>query len=323
MSEHVIEVEGLTRKFGDFTAVDHVDFHVERGEIFGYLGANGAGKSTTIRMLCALLAPTSGKAVVAGHDVEQDPRRVKRSIGYMSQKFSLYMDLTVEENLAFFAGAYGLKGDQREAGVGRALELSGLTERRGTLTRSLPGGIRQRLALGSALLHQPELIFLDEPTAGVDPRSRREFWRLIRVLARQGTTVFVTTHHLDEAEYCHRIGLMVAGHLVALDTPEGLKREYVPETVYQVDPGAQGRRLREALRQHDDVSQVHPFGNLLHVYARGGLEDQRRFATLVDSLTELGPHHDFNIRVIEPSLEDVFLRLASQDQADAPSREAS
>lgn len=317
MAEHVIEVEELTRKFGDFTAVDHVSFAVERGEIFGYLGANGAGKSTTIRMLCALLPPSSGTAVVAGHHVEDAPRQVKRSIGYMSQKFSLYMDLTVEENLEFFAGAYGLRGDQRRRGVQRALELSGLQDRREALTSSLPGGIRQRLALGSALLHEPELVFLDEPTAGVDPGSRREFWRLIRQLARQGTTIFVTTHHLDEAEYCHRIGLMVAGELVALDTPAKLKRQYVPETVFQLDPHDQGSQLREALRQHDQVHQVHPFGNLLHVYVRGDLEDRDRFADLVGSLAQDGAHPDWNIQVIEPSLEDVFLRLASDDEEAA------
>ncbi|MBM4320858.1 MAG: ABC transporter ATP-binding protein, partial [Deltaproteobacteria bacterium] len=192
----ILRAEELTRRFGSFTAVDRVSFAVPPGEIFGYLGANGAGKSTTIRMLCGLLRPTSGRAEVAGADVASQPQQVKRSIGYMSQKFSLYPDLTVEENLSFFAGAYGLWGQQRRARIDAALELAELGQRRGELTRQLPGGMRQRLALASALLHRPPVLFLDEPTAGVDPAARRSFWRVIRQLARQGTTLFVTTHHL-------------------------------------------------------------------------------------------------------------------------------
>jgi len=226
-----IVVRDLTRRFGDFTAVDRVSFEVGQGEIFGYLGANGAGKSTTIRMLIGLLVPSAGQASVAGHDVASAPDRVKASIGYMSQRFSLYLDLPVEENLLFFGAAYGLAGRALRRRAGELLERVGLDAQHDATTGDLPGGQRQRLALACALLHQPGIVFLDEPTAGVDPVARRAFWDLIRELARGGTTVFVTTHYLDEAEYCRRIGLMVDGRLVALDTPAGLKRAWVPDRV--------------------------------------------------------------------------------------------
>ncbi|MFH0899883.1 MAG: ABC transporter ATP-binding protein, partial [Pseudomonadota bacterium] len=255
--EKTIETHSLTKRFGSFTAVNGVSFAVEPGEIFGYLGANGAGKSTTIRMLCGLLAPTEGSAQVAGHDISRESQAVRRSIGYMSQRFSLYLDLTVEENLAFFAGAYGLGGKAKRNRIEAALELAGLAKRRSVLTRELPGGIRQRLALGSALLHQPKVLFLDEPTAGVDPVARRSFWRVIRMLATQGTTLLVTTHHLDEAEYCDRVGLMVDGSLVALDTPLELKRQYVSGTLYAVEAAGEVRRLTETLRQQELVRRVH------------------------------------------------------------------
>jgi len=311
MSEPVVDVEKLTRKFGDFTAVDAVSFQVEAGEIFGYLGANGAGKSTTIRMLCGLLPPTSGTARVAGHDVAEGAVEVKRSIGYMSQKFSLYLDLTVEENLEFFAGAYEIGRGERDARIERSLERAGLGERRDVMTGDLPGGIRQRLALASALLHDPSLVFLDEPTAGVDPASRREFWRMIRGLAREGKTVFVTTHHLDEAEYCHRVGLMVDGELVALDTPDGLKSTYVPEKLFSVSGVGHDRQSREALAAEADVVEVQPFGDRLHVYVRGPLEDERALAGL---LAERFPDQAADIADASPTLEDVFLRLTREDQ---------
>src|SRR5688572_16923941 len=214
-SEHPIEVVGLRREFGAFVAVRDVSFHVERGEIFGYLGANGAGKSTTIRMLCGLLAPTGGRASVAGHDIARSPHKVKASIGYMSQKFSLYLDLDAQDNLEFFGGIYGLRGRGLRAAIDEVVERTGLSDYRHSLTSSLPGGIRQRLALACAIMHKPSIIFLDEPTAGVDPISRRHFWSLIREAAQAGTTIFVTTHYMDEAEYCARIGLMVDGALVA------------------------------------------------------------------------------------------------------------
>ncbi len=301
----IIEVVDLTKRFGKFTAVDRVSFHVEPGEIFGYLGANGAGKSTTIRMLCGLLSPTDGEATVAGEDVRKRPHMVKRAIGYMSQKFSLYMDLTVEENLGFFAGAYQLPRKTRQARIEAALELAGLTARRQTLTSALPGGIRQRLALASALLHEPQVLYLDEPTAGVDPVSRREFWKIIRRLSAAGTTLFVTTHHLDEAEYCARVGLMVDGKLVALDTPEQLKAQHVPGTIHAVTGTLTARELSKRLGPREDVLAIKPFGRTLHVRVTGELARQKRFVAL---LSEVGVDQ-VSVEPGEATLEDVFLQL--------------
>jgi ABC-2 type transport system ATP-binding protein len=307
VSGPAIEAASLTRRFGSFTAVDAVTFEVERGEIFGYLGANGAGKSTTIRMLTGLLAPTSGEATVAGHDVARSPESVKSSIGYMSQKFSLYLDLPVMENLLFFGGAYGLSGRALRARAEALLERTGLDEHARDTTGALPGGIRQRLALASALLHAPEIVFLDEPTAGVDPVARRAFWRLIRELAREGTTVFVTTHYLDEAEYCGRIGLMVDGRLVALDTPAGLKRTWVPERVL-VARGRDLARAAGALAALPGVRDVSPFGAGLHVRVEAGREAEREVAAALLG----GGARDVEVEAAEPSLEDVFLAVVGR-----------
>jgi ABC-2 type transport system ATP-binding protein len=219
-----VEVENLVKRFGDFTAVDNVSFRVRRGEIFGFLGPNGAGKSTAIRILCGLLRPTAGLARVGGYDVARDPETVRQNIGYMSQKFSLYDDLTVEENLAFFGGIYGVPEERLGEREEFALRMAGLTGKRSTMTRLLAGGWKQRLALGCAILHEPPILFLDEPTSGVDPIARREFWDLIYQLSETGHTVFVTTHYMDEAEYCHRLALMYKGKIVALDTPAALKQ---------------------------------------------------------------------------------------------------
>jgi ABC-2 type transport system ATP-binding protein len=215
--------DSLVKRFGDFTAVDNVTLQVSKGEIFGFLGPNGAGKSTTIRILCGLLRPTSGRASVAGHDVAADPEAVKLRIGYMSQKFSLYDDLTVEENLDFFGGIYGVAPALRASRKAYALEMAGLSKRRSDLTRSLSGGWKQRLALGCAILHEPPIIFLDEPTSGVDPIARRSFWDLINDLSHAGQTVFVSTHYMEEAEYCHRLALMYRGRVIALGAPSELK----------------------------------------------------------------------------------------------------
>lgn len=224
MSEQVaVEVQALVKRFGSFTAVDGVSFRVARGEIFGLLGPNGAGKTTVIRILCGLLRPSAGRALVDGLDVSLTPEAVRRRIGYMSQKFSLYDDLTVEENIRFFAGVYGVAGSRLAARERYALEMAGLADRRESLTRLLPGGFKQRLALGCAILHEPPILFLDEPTSGVDPIARRAFWDLIRELAAAGRTVFVTTHYMDEAENCHRLALMHRGRIVALDAPGDLK----------------------------------------------------------------------------------------------------
>jgi ABC-2 type transport system ATP-binding protein len=299
-----ITARDLTRKFGAFTAVDRVSFEVEGGEIFGYLGANGAGKSTTIRMLIGLLAPTGGSGTVAGHDVARDPAAVKASIGYMSQRFSLYLDLPVMENLIFFGSAYGLQGKALRSRAGELLERVGLTGQEETTTGDLPGGLRQRLALASALLHRPQVVFLDEPTAGVDPVARRAFWDLIRELAAGGTTVFVTTHYLDEAEYCRRIGLMVDGKLVALDTPAALKRTWVPERVVVVHGQGLGVAA-PALRALPGVKAVEPFGAALHVRVDPAALDAPAVAA---ALARAGGR-DVRAEEAQPSLEDVFLAV--------------
>jgi len=228
MPETAVRCSSLVKRFGDFTAVDNVSLDVMKGEIFGFLGPNGAGKSTTIRILCGLLAPTSGKATVNGFDVDRESESVKKSIGYMSQKFSLYDDLTVEENLDFFSGIYGVSAALRDERKSYALRMAALEAERGTTTRQLAGGWKQRLALGCAILHSPQVVFLDEPTSGVDPIARRRFWDLIYDMAQAGTTVFVTTHYMEEAEYCHRLALMYRGRVVALGSPAELKAERGP-----------------------------------------------------------------------------------------------
>ncbi len=223
MSEVSVLVEHLYKRFGDFVAVSDVNLRVGKGEIFGFLGPNGAGKSTTIRILCGLLAPSEGKAMVAGYDVAVEPERVRENIGYMSQRFSLYDDLSVEENIDFFSGIYGVDRSKRDGRKQYALEMAGLVGQEKTMTRTLSGGWKQRLALGCAILHEPPIVFLDEPTSGVDPIARRSFWDLIYRLSEAGQTVFVTTHYMDEAEYCHRVALLYHGKMIALGTPAELK----------------------------------------------------------------------------------------------------
>jgi ABC-2 type transport system ATP-binding protein len=224
--KYAVSARDLTRRFGSFTAVDSLSLNVSQGEIFGFLGANGAGKTTAIRMFCGLLAPTSGEAWVDGVSVGESPERVKRRIGYMSQRFSLYDDLTVEENLTFYGGVYGMRRDVLERGSGEIVERLGLAEYRGRLTGSVPAGFKQRLALACAVLHEPRIVFLDEPTAGVDPVARRGFWDVIYDLADSGTTVFVTTHYMDEAEYCGRVSIMIEGVVAAIGSPGELKARY-------------------------------------------------------------------------------------------------
>ena len=306
-----LEARALRKEFGDFVAVDDVSFDVKRGEIFGYLGANGAGKSTTIRMLCGLMAPSGGAATVAGHDVGSAPMKVKASIGYMSQKFSLYRDLSAGENLEFFGGIYGLGGKRLRAAMDAAIERTGMGPYEKALTGSLPGGIRQRLALACSLLHGPPIIFLDEPTAGVDPASRRDFWRLIRELASSGTTIFVTTHYMDEAEYCARIGLMVDGVLVALDTPRALKAEYVPGSSLAVS----GRDLHLGLERAaalPDVLAAEPFGARVHVRFAPGRADAEALRALFSERGRVD-----RIEPIEASLEDVFLTVVGRSAKQA------
>jgi ABC-2 type transport system ATP-binding protein len=222
-NNYAVVVDNLEKRFGGFVAVDRVSFQVKRGEIFGFLGPNGAGKSTTIRMLCGILAPSSGSGTVAGFDIRTQPERIKANIGYMSQKFSLYQDLTVEENIDFYAGIYCIPPEKKRRRKEWVIEMSGLAEHRRRPTAVLSGGWKQRLALGCAIIHEPPIVFLDEPTSGVDPISRRQFWDLIYELSGQGVTVFVTTHYMDEAEYCDRLGMIYRGELIALDTPRALK----------------------------------------------------------------------------------------------------
>ncbi|MBK9518108.1 MAG: ABC transporter ATP-binding protein [Anaeromyxobacter sp.] len=307
-----ISVHDLSRRFGAFTAVDRVSFEVEQGEIFGYLGANGAGKSTTIRMLIGLLAPSGGRATVAGHDIATSPDRVKAAIGYMSQKFSLYLDLPVMENLLFFGAAYGLEGAALRRRADELLERVDLRGQGDATTGDLPGGLRQRLALASSLVHRPRLVFLDEPTAGVDPVARRTFWKLIRELAAEGTTVFVTTHYLDEAEYCRRIGLMVDGRLVALDTPAGLKRTWVPDRVL-VARGRGLARAAAALRGTPGVQAVAPFGAALHVR----VDPARLDAAAVTRVLAAAGAEAPEVEEAAPSLEDVFLAVVDRGGAAA------
>ncbi len=234
MSEASVVIEHLSKRFGDFVAVSDVNLRVGKGEIFGFLGPNGAGKSTTIRILCGLLAPSEGKAMVAGFDVAREPEKVRENIGYMSQRFSLYDDLTVDENINFFMGIYGVDRAKRPARKQYALEMAGLVGQEKTMTRTLSGGWKQRLALGCAILHEPPIVFLDEPTSGVDPIARRAFWDLIYQLSEAGQTVFVTTHYMDEAEYCHRVALLYHGKMIALGTPAELKSSMTKKSMEEV-----------------------------------------------------------------------------------------
>ena len=303
-------VRELTRRFGAFLAVDRVSFDVEDGEIFGFLGSNGAGKSTTIRMLCGLLKPSSGSATVGGIDVGRDPEGVKRRIGYMSQRFSLYELLTVEENITFFGGLYGLDNNRIAARRDFVLEMAGLKGREKTLTRDLAGGWRQRLALGCAILHEPSILFLDEPTGGVDPVSRRQFWQLIDRLSGQGVTVFVTTHYLDEAEHCHRLALMHAGRIAALGSVAELKQVFHERAVVEVRTGSPMAALR-ALDDLPTVEKTSPFGTALHVWLKPGIRDTEPLRRRLDELGLAAESFEF----VQPSLEDVFMDVVAREEA--------
>lgn len=297
-----IEVKHLTRRFGGFVAVDDVSFEVARGEIFGFLGSNGAGKSTTIRMLCGLLRPSSGTALVGGIDVASDPEGVKQRIGYMSQRFSLYELLTVDQNIRFFGGIYGLTPERLADRRAFALEMAGLNGREQTLARDLAGGWRQRLALGCAILHEPAILFLDEPTGGVDPLSRRQFWRLIDTLAASGVTVLVTTHYLDEAERCHRVALIHAGRLAAIGTTGEVKQVFSGRPIVEVRTPRPIDAMR-ALDAMPEVEKTSLFGTAVHAVLR----DTRASAgALVRRLQAEGIQID-SADEVPPSLEDVFL----------------
>ncbi len=302
-----IEVRDLSRHFGRFVAVDRVSFDVRRGEVFGFLGSNGAGKSTTIRMLCGLLMPTSGSAKVGGIDVGLAPEGVRRRIGYMSQKFSLYELLTVDENIRFYAGLYGLEGERLERRRRFALDIGGLAGRERELAGTLSGGWRQRLALGCALLHEPPIVFLDEPTGGVDPLSRREFWRLIDELSQRGTTVLVTTHYLDEAERCDRVAIMHEGRLAAIGTISELKHAFADRPILEIrSPDPVGVMSR--LDRLPVVEKTSLFGTAVHAVLRDRSIDSPAIAEALAE-AELAVT---SITPVVPSLEDVFLDVVSR-----------
>jgi ABC-2 type transport system ATP-binding protein len=302
-----VVVRSLSRRFGDIVAVRDVTFEVHRGEIFGMLGPNGAGKSTTLRMLCGILDPSGGGATVVGFDVGEQPERVKENIGYMTQRFSLYEDLTVEENLRFYAGVYGLSRKQRRTRVAEELDRSGLGERRKQLSGALSGGWKQRLALVCATIHRPPLLFLDEPTAGVDPVSRREFWRRIHRIATEGTTVIVTTHYMDEAERCHRLAFMFRGMLLDIGTPSEVIERRQIRVALVLTPDVAG--AVEVLKEHPAVDEVAPFGDRIRMTTRGGVNP----VALAHDLLGEGPGVS-EAREIAPDVEDAFVAMVHDDQ---------
>ena len=310
--KNAVEIRGLMKRFGDFVAVDNVSLEVAKGEIFGFLGPNGAGKSTTIRILCGLLEPTSGDATVAGFDVKTQSEQIKQNIGYMSQKFSLYDDLTVEENIDLFTGIYGVPKERREQRKDFVLRMSGLIERRKSMTRLLAGGWKQRLALGCAILHEPPILFLDEPTSGVDPIARRDFWDLIYQLSSNGHTIFVSTHYMDEAEYCHRLALMYRGKVIALGSPKELKTSLESHHIFYLQ-ASDLLGAMTALDGRPGIADVAVFGGGLHVtlaQPQSGVPGVRTILAAESiSIAAFDP--------IEPSMEDVFVAMIEQEERKA------
>jgi len=300
--EIAVRVTGLRRTFGDFVAVDNIDLTVRKGEIFGFLGPNGAGKSTTIRMLCGLLAPTGGEGTVGGFDINRESESIKQILGYMSQKFSLYDDLTVEENINFFGGVYNVPREKKLTRKEWVLDMAGLSEERKVLTRTLATGFKQRLALGCAILHEPSIIFLDEPTSGVDPISRRNFWNLIGEMSDAGKTIFVTTHYMDEADYCDRLALIYRGKIIAEGTPTDLRQKYMTRHVLEVEVDRVVEALDALSGQGIDAAI---FGSLLHVTVEDDVTGRERIAGVLKGL-------GITVKAVEkivPSLEDVFVTL--------------
>jgi len=311
-----VTLRSLEKRFGDFIAVNKISLEIKKGEIFGFLGPNGAGKSTTIRMLCGILRPSGGTGTVAGYDVMGEPEQIKKNIGYMSQRFSLYDDLTVEENIDFYSGIYRIPAEKKQARKEWVIKMAGLAEHRSARTGILSGGWKQRLALGCAILHEPPVIFLDEPTSGVDPISRRNFWDLIYHLAEQGVTVFVTTHYMDEAEYCDRLGLIYGGELIALGTPEELKTRHMPQEIVEVACD----RPQEALELIEQVPGVHHavlFRNGLHAVVSRATESIPAIAAKLAD----GRFRANQPEQVVPSLEEVFVALIeAHDRQQAPPR---
>ncbi|HEX2964453.1 MAG TPA: ABC transporter ATP-binding protein [Syntrophorhabdaceae bacterium] len=297
-----VEVRDLRRNFGAFAAVDGISLTVRKGEIFGFLGPNGAGKSTTIRMLCGLLMPTGGSGTVGGFDIIRQPESIKKIIGYMSQKFSLYDALTVEENIKFFGGVYNVAKKRRDERKEWVLEMAGITDRRDSLTKTLAGGFKQRLALGCAVLHEPSIIFLDEPTSGVDPIARRNFWALIRSMADSGTTVFVTTHYMDEADYCDRLALIYRGKIIAEGTPTELRSKFMTREVLEMETDKLVETI-DVLSKNNIEAAI--FGSILHVT----VDDVQADVTKIRSILRESGIELQRWEKIVPSLEDVFVTL--------------
>ncbi len=308
-----IDVKNLTKRFGSFTSVNNISFSVKKGEIFGFLGANGAGKSTTIKMLCGIIAPTYGDATVGGFSIMNEPGKVKTKIGYMSQHFSLYNDLTVEENINFFAGIYGLEGKFLSEKKKWILDIANLNGKEKKLTASLPGGIKQRLALGTAVIHEPEIVFLDEPTSGVDPLSRRSFWELINNLSGNGTTVFVTTHYIEEAEYCNTIMFIDSGKIIAGGSSKELKTKYLTNIVFEIECSNPAEAFNN-LEKEEWIEEISLFGNNIHLFVKSSEGKE----VLIRNVVERNKDNIiYRVDEIVPALEDVFIHLLEKRQSHA------
>ncbi len=313
----VVSVKNLEKRFGDFIAVNRISLSVQRGEIFGFLGPNGAGKSTTIRMLCGILQPTSGEGLVAGFDVVKESEKIKTRIGYMSQRFSLYEDLTVEENINFYSGIYRIPSKKKQERKEWVLRMAGLTEHRNTKTAILSAGWKQRLSLGCAILHEPPILFLDEPTSGVDPISRRKFWDLIHDMSTHGVTIFVTTHYMEEAEYCDRLALIYRGELTATGTPQELKLKLMKEEVLELKSD-HPQDLIEPLVKVPGVKEVALFGRGLHLV----VDDFHKVLPALQEFLRVQNIPEQKLKKIEPSLEDVFVSLIEErEQREKPQQE--
>jgi ABC-2 type transport system ATP-binding protein len=306
--DNAIEVRALTKRFGDFTAVDGIDLDVPRGQIFGFLGPNGSGKTTTIRMLCGTIGPSGGGATVLGHDVVADPESVRRSIGYMSQKFALFEDMTVDENLRFYAGVYGIEGERFAARRRYVLEMADLVGREKELTANLSVGWKQRLALGCATIHEPELLFLDEPTSGVDPTARRQFWELLYDLAEGGVTLFVTTHYMDEATHCNRLAFIYNGRIIAIGSPQQIRDKHMTDQILEVEVGDVEGALAW-LGAREGVREAYLSGALLHV----NVGERTDPSALADDL-RAGGFDVTRCEPVEPTIEDVFVHLVTEQR---------
>lgn len=317
LGEEIVRVRNLEKRFGAFVAVNRIQLDVNRGEIFGFLGPNGAGKSTTIRMLCGILKPTGGEGTVAGFDINRESEKIKTRIGYMSQKFSLYEDLTVEENIDFYSGIYRIPAERKKEKKEWVIEMAGLQEHRNSHTGSLSGGWKQRLSLGCAILHEPPVLFLDEPTSGVDPVSRRNFWNLIYEMSERKVTVFVTTHYMEEAEYCDRLALIYRGEIAAMGTPRELKQNLMKQDVLELKCGNPQDAL-EPLEKTPGVRDAALFGRGLHLV----VDDYRQSKAALDEVLRGLNIPAGNLRQIAPSLEDVFVSLIELKDRTEPERKA-